>query len=129
MTDLPKLRLAENNFFKSLAFPLRSHPRPPPQPSPLPSLTNLGSATAIQCATDACQTCLFSNSLIFHEEKTIHYYEESLDVILKGAMSHAAHVREEPLHLENVCQLFQVLRVIQYQEFIVFYLSHPLTVP
>ena len=32
------------------------------------------------------------------------------------------------LHLENVHQLFQVLRVIQYQEFIVIYLSHPLTV-
>ena len=44
-------------------------------------------------------------------------------------MSHTAHVREEALHLENVRQLFQVLRVIQYQEFIVFYLSHPLTVP
>ena len=43
-------------------------------------------------------------------------------------MSHTAHVREEALHLENVRQLFQVLRVIQYQEFIVFYLSHPLTV-
>ena len=37
-------------------------------------------------------------------------------------MSHTAHVREEALHLENVRQLFQVLRVIQYQEFIVFYL-------
>ena len=47
---------------------------------------------------------------------------------IKGAMSHTAHVREEALHLENVRQLFQVLRVIQYQEFIVFYLSHPLTV-
>ena len=43
-------------------------------------------------------------------------------------MSHSAHVREEALHLENVRQLFQVLQVIQYQEFIVFYLSHPLTV-
>ena len=43
-------------------------------------------------------------------------------------MSHTAHVREEALHLENVRQLFQVLRVIQYQEFIVIYLSHPLTV-
>ena len=43
-------------------------------------------------------------------------------------MSRTAHVREEALHLENVCQLFPVLRVIQYQEFIVFYLSHPLTV-
>ena len=43
-------------------------------------------------------------------------------------MSHTAHVREEALHLKNVRQLFQVLRVIQYQEFIVFYLSHPLTV-
>ena len=43
-------------------------------------------------------------------------------------MSHTAHVREEALHLENVRQLFQVLRVIQYQEFIVFYFSHPLTV-
>ena len=43
-------------------------------------------------------------------------------------MSHTAHVREEALHLENVRQLFQVLRVIQYQEFVVFYLSHPLTV-
>ena len=41
---------------------------------------------------------------------------------LKGAMSHTAHVREEALHLENVRQLFQVLRMIQYQEFIVFYL-------
>ena len=49
-------------------------------------------------------------------------------VVFKGAMSHTAHVREEALHLENVRQLFQVLRVIQYQEFIVFYLSHPLTV-
>ena len=47
---------------------------------------------------------------------------------IKRAMSHTAHVREEALHLENVRQLFQVLRVIQYQEFIVFYLSHPLTV-
>ena len=47
---------------------------------------------------------------------------------LKGAMSHTAHVREEALHLENVRQLFQVLRAIQYQEFIVFYLGHPLTV-
>ena len=37
-------------------------------------------------------------------------------------MSHTAHVREEALHFENVRQLFQVLRVIQYQEFIVFYL-------
>ena len=37
-------------------------------------------------------------------------------------MSHTAHVRKEALHLENVCQLFQVLWVIQYQEFIVFYL-------
>ena len=43
-------------------------------------------------------------------------------------MSRPAHVREEALHLENVRQLFQVLRVIQHQEFIVFYLSHPLTV-
>ena len=43
-------------------------------------------------------------------------------------MSHTAHVREGALHLDNVRQLFQVLRVIQYQEFIVFYLSHPLTV-
>ena len=43
-------------------------------------------------------------------------------------MSHTAHVREEALHLENVRQLFQVLRVIQYQEFIFFYPSHPLTV-
>ena len=47
---------------------------------------------------------------------------------LKGAMSHTAHVRDEALHLENVRQLFQVLRVIQYQEFIVIYRSHPLTV-
>ena len=39
-------------------------------------------------------------------------------------MPHTAHVREEALHLENVRQLFQVLRVIQYQEFIVF-LSQP----
>ena len=30
--------------------------------------------------------------------------------------------------LKTLPQLFQVLRVIQYQEFIVFYLSHPLTV-
>ena len=44
-------------------------------------------------------------------------------------MSRTAHVREEALHLENVRQLFQVLRVIQYQEFIVFYLSHPLKSP
>ena len=43
-------------------------------------------------------------------------------------MSHTAHVRDEALHLENVHQLFQVLWVIQYQEFIVIYLSHPLTV-
>ena len=43
-------------------------------------------------------------------------------------MSHTAHVHEEALHLENVRQLFQVLQAIQYQEFIVFYLSHPLTV-
>ena len=43
-------------------------------------------------------------------------------------MSHTAHVPEEALHLENVRQLFQVLRVIQYQEFIIFYLSHSLTV-
>ena len=35
---------------------------------------------------------------------------------------------ENALHLENVRQLFQVLRVIQYQEFIVIYRSHPLTV-
>ena len=49
-------------------------------------------------------------------------------MIIKGAMSHTAHVREEALHLENVRQIFQVLRVIQYQEFIVIYLSHPLTV-
>ena len=47
---------------------------------------------------------------------------------IKGAMSHTAHVRDEALHLENVHQLFQVLRVIQYQEFIVIYLSHPVTV-
>lgn len=47
---------------------------------------------------------------------------------IKGAMSHTAHVRDEALHLENVRQLFQVLRVIQYQEFIVIYRSHPLTV-
>ena len=47
---------------------------------------------------------------------------------IKGAMSHTAHVCKEALHLENVRQLFQVLWVIQYQEFIVFYLSHPLTV-
>ena len=39
-------------------------------------------------------------------------------------MSHTAHVRDEALHLENVRQLFQVLRVIQYQEFIVIYRSH-----
>ena len=39
-------------------------------------------------------------------------------------MSHTAHVREEALHLENVRQLFPVLRVIQYQEFSVF-LSQP----
>ena len=43
-------------------------------------------------------------------------------------MSHTAHVRDKALHLENVHPLFQVLRVIQYQEFIVIYLSHPLTV-
>ena len=43
-------------------------------------------------------------------------------------MSHTAHVRDEALHLENVRQLFQVLRVIQYQEFIVIYRRHPLTV-
>ena len=43
-------------------------------------------------------------------------------------MSHTAHVREEASHLENVRQIFQVLRMIQYQEFIVIYLSHPLTV-
>lgn len=49
-------------------------------------------------------------------------------VNVKGAMSHTAHVRDEALHLENVRQLFQVLRVIQYQEFIVIYRSHPLTV-
>ena len=48
--------------------------------------------------------------------------------VIKGAMSHIAHVRDEALHLENVRQLFQVLRVIQYQEFIVIYRSHPLTV-
>ena len=47
---------------------------------------------------------------------------------IKGAMSHTAHVCEEVLHLENVRQLFQVLRVIQYQEFIVIYRSHPFTV-
>ena len=47
---------------------------------------------------------------------------------IKGAMSLTAHVRDEALHLENVHQLFQVLRVIQYKEFIVIYLSHPLTV-
>ena len=41
--------------------------------------------------------------------------------IVKGAMSHTAHVRDEALHLENVRQFFQVLRVIQYQEFIVIY--------
>ena len=46
----------------------------------------------------------------------------------KGAMSHTAHVHDEALHLENVRQLFQVQRVIQYQEFIVIYRSHPLTV-
>ena len=34
-------------------------------------------------------------------------------------MLHTAHVRDEALHLENVRQLFHVLRVIQYQEFIV----------
>ena len=37
-------------------------------------------------------------------------------------------MHDEALHLENVHQLFQVLRVIQYQEFIAIYLSHPLTV-
>ena len=47
---------------------------------------------------------------------------------LKGAMSHTAHVRDEALQLENVRQLFQVRWVIQYQEFIVIYRSHPLTV-
>ena len=55
--------------------------------------------------------------------KRAEYY-----TFFKGAMSQTAHVREEALHLENVRQLFQVLRLIQYQEFIVFYLSHPLTV-
>ena len=48
---------------------------------------------------------------------------DSCFVLVKGAMSHTAHVREEALHLENVRQLFQVLRVIQYQEFIVFLAS------
>ena len=38
---------------------------------------------------------------------------------LKRAMLHTAHVRDEALYLENVRQLFHVLRVIQYQEFIV----------
>ena len=49
-------------------------------------------------------------------------------LVFKGAMSHTAHVRDEALHLENVRQLCQVLWVIQYQEFIVIYRSHPLTV-
>ena len=35
---------------------------------------------------------------------------------------------DEALHLENVRQLFQVLREIPYQEFIVIYLNHPLAV-
>ena len=43
-------------------------------------------------------------------------------------MSNTAHVRHEALHLENVRQLFHVLRVIQYQEFIVIYISNLLTV-
>ena len=47
---------------------------------------------------------------------------------IKGAMSHIVHVHNEALHIENIHQLFQVLRVIQCQEFIVLYLSHPLTV-
>ena len=34
-------------------------------------------------------------------------------------MLHTAHVCDEALHLENVRQLFHVLRVIQHQEFIV----------
>ena len=46
----------------------------------------------------------------------------------KGAMSHTAHVRDEALHFENVRQLFQVLRVIQYQQLILIYRSYPLTV-
>ena len=39
-------------------------------------------------------------------------------------MSHTAHVREDALNLENVRQRFQVLWVIQYQEFNLF-LSQP----
>ena len=39
--------------------------------------------------------------------------ESGLKLVFKGAMSHTAHAREEALHLENVRQLFQVLRVIQ----------------
>jgi len=61
-------------------------------------------------------------SINFHKFAELYLHS------LKGAMSHTAHVRDEVLHLENVRQLFQVLRVIQYQEFIVIYLSHPLTV-
>ena len=62
---------------------------------------------------------IYTCSVSKHEEKELEF---------KGAISRPVHVREEALHLENVRQLFQVLRVIQYQEFIVFYLSHPLTV-
>ena len=62
------------------------------------------------------ETNFIRNSVRFIEEQS------------HGAMSHTAHVRDEALHLENVRQLFQVLRVIQYQEFIVIYRSHPLTV-
>ena len=65
---------------------------------------------------------IFGNSLVRPGKQTIQKTE------IKGAMSHTAHVRDEALHLENVRQLFQVLRVIQYQEFIVIYRSHPLTV-
>ena len=68
--------------------------------------------------------------LLFFPVRFAHARNSSrmIDRFLKGAMSHTAHVRDEALHLENVRQLFQVLRVIQYQEFIVIYRSHPLTV-
>ena len=40
---------------------------------------------------------------------------EDIQFELKGAMSHTAHVRDEALHLENVRQLFQVLRELSSQ--------------
>ena len=67
-----------------------------------------------RCEPPVCSSCA-----------TLPIYPSSC---VKGAMSHTSHVREEALHLENVRQHFQVLRVVQYQEFIFFYLSHPLTV-